>query len=363
MTQNQADFQKRLTNLRQQFSAWKIEALLVTNATNRRWLSGFTGSAGKLLITPEKAWLATDSRYWEQAQQEAPHFTLYKDFRRFTDTAEFIRQAGVTRVGLEAQDITLAVARSLHQIEEIEWIPLDAPIDPLRQIKTEWELEKICQAAAIADEAMARVPQLAKVGMTEEALAWELEKFMREHGAESVAFPIIVASGPNSARPHHRPGKRPLQPGDVLLVDLGAQVDGYKSDMTRTFFVAYMPEGPISEVYELVLSAVTAVLDNLKPGLTGAEADALARTLIDVSGYGEYFGHGLGHGVGLDIHEGPGLNSRAQKEQLAAGAVVTVEPGIYLPGVGGVRIEDLVLLTDSGCKLLSQFPKEAQIVG
>jgi Xaa-Pro aminopeptidase len=227
----------------------------------------------------------------------------------------------------------------------------------LRQVKSAEELAIIQSAARITDLAMEQVPALVRLGMTESELAWLLEKTMREAGADAMAFDIIVASGPNAALPHHHPGARTLQIGDALIVDMGAAVNGYKSDLTRSFFLGATPSEAYWAIYTTVLAAQTATIDHLRAGMTGKEGDALARDVIVEAGYGDRFGHGLGHGLGLDIHEEPRLSRIRDKELIPDGSVVTVEPGIYIPDFGGVRIEDLMLVSDSGATLLSHAAK------
>ena len=345
--------QQRLTTVRAKFDEWKVDGLLIGSAANRRWLSGFTGSSGQLLVTREQAILATDSRYWQQAAQEAPLFTLFKHQRTPEDAKNFIWSAQVVKLGLEAQHTTLAEWQQLRKIKGINWFSLPQTLEGLRGMKTAVERQAIQAAAAITDLAMSQVNQIAKIGMTEKQLAWELEKMMREAGADSMAFPVIVASGPNSALPHYRAGERPLQVGDILLIDMGAELNGYKSDLTRTFYLGSQPSNQFKYIYELVQLAQTNALTHLRPGMTSQEGDALAREVIEDAGYAEHFGHGLGHSVGLEIHESPNLTWRYE-ENLPAQSVLTIEPGIYLPGWGGVRIEDLIYLTDEGPILLSQ---------
>ena len=354
--------QNRLTAIRKKFDKWEVDGLLISSAMNRRWLSGFTGSAGQLLITRDQALLATDFRYWEQAIAQAPAFTLFKHQRTEKDTADFLAAAtataaGVSKIGLEAQHMTLDEAAKLKKVAGVAWTPLADTAESLRQIKSQAEIETIRAAAAITDQAMARFNEMARPGLSEKALAWELEKMMRELGADGMAFDVIVASGPNAALPHHRPGARKLQAGDAIIVDMGAKIDGYHSDMTRSFFLGSEPDAQYWAIYNLTLEAFTAVLDNIKPGMNGKEVDALARDVIAAAGHGDHFGHGLGHGVGLFIHEAPHLSTRAEKETIQAGMVVTVEPGIYIPGWGGVRIEDLILITETGFEYLSHCPK------
>lgn len=351
------EHEARLQALRDKFDEWKIDGVLIGSETNRRWLSGFTGSFGQLLVTRDQAILATDFRYWEQATAQAPAFTLFKHRRTEEDTAAFIASAAVERIGLEANHMTLLERAGLQKVAGVTWVHLVETVESLRWVKSSAEIEKIRTAAALTDQTMAQVPRLARPGISERGLAWELEKFMRESGAEATAFTLIVASGPNSARPHHRPGERLLQVGDVIIVDMGAQSSGYKSDLTRTFYLGNEPTELFWEVYNLVLAAQTAAINNLRPGLTGKEADALARNVIVAAGHEDHFGHGLGHGVGLDIHEGPQMSVRAEKTILEAGMVTTIEPGVYIPGWGGVRLEDLTQLTETGVELLSHSPK------
>ena len=361
MSKKETLIQQRLAAVRQNFADWQVDGLLINSEYNRCWLSGFTGSAGQLLITHEKALLATDFRYWQQAGTQSPGFELFKHRRTDEDNAAFLATADITRVGIEAQHVTLADRAKLDKIEGVVWIPLQETAESLRKIKSPNEIETIRAAAAITDQVMSQVNGIARPGMTERVLAWELEKLMREAGADGMAFDVIVASGPNAALPHHHPGSRQLQTGDALIVDMGAKLDGYHSDMTRTFYLGNEPDEQFWSVYNLVQAAQTAVLNQIKPGMNGKELDTVARDIISAAGQGEYFGHGLGHGLGLFIHEAPILSPRTENEILAPGMVITIEPGIYLPGWGGVRIEDLILITEDGFEYLSHCPKEPAI--
>lgn len=354
-------YKLRLQNIRQLIADQGIDALLVTYPANRRWLSGFRGSSGRLIITSKQAVLATDSRYWEQAQTQAPDFELFKDKRQHEDTVELLKQIGVERIGFEAHHVSVAEFDDLARIDGVTWVPMDRPIEPFRQVKTEIELKTIRAAAAIADQAMSLVPQFAVPGISERALAWELEKKMRESGADGVAFDTIVAFGSNSALPHYRPDDRILHLGDIILVDMGAELNGYKSDMTRTFFLGVPEDERFLTIFNLVNSALNETVGKLKPGVNSKEAHQMAIDIIDKGGYRESFSHGLGHGVGLDIHEAPWLSVARPPVELAPGMAITVEPGIYLPGWGGVRIEDLILITETGSETLSHYPKEPLI--
>ncbi|MCA9972037.1 MAG: aminopeptidase P family protein [Anaerolineales bacterium] len=359
MNDYQSIYLDRLTAVRHRLADWQVDGLLITSPHNWRWLSGFTGSNAQLLVTPTAARLATDSRYWEQALAEAPVFDLVQQLRApgGGDLQMLLQETGARRVGIEAAHVSLlALQRLRRDAPEITWVPLAETLEPLRAIKQPAELALIRAAAAITDEVMAQAPRLARPGMTERALAWELEKVMREAGAEAAAFEIIVAAGPNSARPHHRPGERPLQAGDAIIVDLGAQVAGYKSDLTRTFYLGEEPDARFREVFALVRAAQTAVFTHARAGMTSQAVDALARDVIAAGGHADHFGHGLGHSLGLEIHEDPRLSPHLPQTPIPAGAVITVEPGVYMPGWGGVRIEDLALVTADGFERLSHCP-------
>lgn len=353
--------EQRLARVRAALDDWGVEGVLISSPMNRRWLSGFSGSAGWLLILPDAAWLATDFRYWEQAAHQAPAYTVHQMGERRVVT-ETVREVAAGRcLGVEASHLTLQAFADLQAVGEVSWKPLETTVESWRAVKTEEELATIRRAAAITDMAVSQVPDLAHPGMTEAELAWLIERALRENGGEALAFDVIVASGPNAALPHHHPGERRLQPGDAIVVDLGAQVDGYKSDLTRTFYLGAQPDEPFRDIYDLTLRAEMRALEGIRPGLSGVAADALARDVIAAAGHGDHFGHGLGHGVGLDIHEEPRLSPLSKTVALEPGMVVTVEPGVYLPGWGGVRIEDLVVVTESGVEVISQAPKEPAI--
>ncbi|MFQ5421022.1 MAG: M24 family metallopeptidase [Anaerolineae bacterium] len=359
MKQNQALYTNRLAAVRKQLASWDVAGVLIGSPANRRWLSGFTGSNAQLLITAEKAIIATDFRYYQQAAIQAPLYTLFKHERRAEDTAAFISSAAIPKIGLEANHTTLEEAQKLKKAApDVAWVSLPEIVEPLRSIKTAAEIEDIRAAAAITDQAMLQVNEIVRPGMTERELAWKLEKTMREAGADSMAFPIIVASGANAALPHHMTSHRRLQPGDAMIIDMGAMVNGYHSDMTRSFFLGNEPTDKFWNVYKLVLRAQTAVLTTARPGMKNKDIYNIARDTIAQAGHQEHFGHGLGHGVGLNIHEDPLLSQRsAEDARIAAGMTLTVEPGVYIPGWGGIRIEDLTLITADGLTPISRCPK------
>jgi Xaa-Pro aminopeptidase len=352
-------YETRLADVRDRFDEWQVDGLLISSRSNGRWLSGFTGSSGWLLITGCEAFLATDFRYWTQAAEEARSFRLFKLRGALEGSlAELIGSAGVSRIGIETGQITVRdfdryVALDLG----VEWVKLGETVETMREVKSAVEIAAIRGAAAITDAVMAQVNELARPGMSEAQLAWELEKRLRKAGASGMAFDIIVAGGPNSAKAHHHPGQRPLQPGEPIIVDMGAKLDGYNSDLTRSFHLGDNPNQQFWNVYGVVDEAGRHALQNAQPGMTGQEVDALAREMIAAAGYGDYFGHSLGHGVGLDVHEGPRLAATAVDSPVPVGSVVTIEPGIYLPDWGGIRIEELVVMTEQGAERISQCPR------
>ncbi|MGQ9491047.1 MAG: aminopeptidase P family protein [Anaerolineae bacterium] len=350
----------RLTNLRAVLAELGADGLLVSQPEDRYYLSGFSGSSGWLLITQQGAWIATDFRYFEQVAQESPAYTLA---RVTTTLAELLPRlladAGVRRLAFQSDHATFDDVQTwARAVPDIEWVPTKALVSGLRARKDAHEAAALRAAIALADEALAAALGEVRPGMTERELAWVIESYMRTHGAQAASFEIIVAGGPNGAKPHARPTDAPLQAGQPIVIDMGARLNGYCSDLTRTICLG-QPADPdrFWSVYNTVLQAQTAAEAALRPGMSGPEADAVARQVITEAGYGEFFGHGLGHGVGLAVHELPRL-SRISTDTLAPGNFVTVEPGIYLPGWGGVRIEDIAVVTENGAEVLTRAAKE-----
>lgn len=335
-----------------------IDLLLVTDLVNVRYLTGYTGSNGLALLGPSTRTFITDFRYVEQAAEEVD--PSFERLRAPQDLVAAIGEGlpeGELRLGFEDANVSVRTHARLRELldERVELIPTAGLAERLRAVKDPDEIERIKAAAALADEAFERLLQEGLVGRTEREVAIALEQCMRVLGAQRPSFDAIVATGAHGALPHAQPRDVQIGRGDLVVIDWGARLDGYCSDCTRTV-AAGDPNGDVRVVYELVLEAQLAGLGAVKAGESGREADAVARGVIDAGGHGEEFGHGLGHGVGLDIHEGPRLSQRSDDE-LRAGNVVTVEPGIYLPGRFGVRIEDLVVVTDNGCEILTSFPK------
>jgi Xaa-Pro aminopeptidase len=351
----------RLEKLRQAFTEKGIDALFVSQSDNRRYLSGFDGSAGYLLITPQASILATDFRYLEQARKAAPDYELFKTTGDIGDWFPgLLSGLDLRHLGFEAGHISFSLYRKLsHTLAKAELplrlIPVEGLVEGLRTVKEPEEIEFITRASAISDAAFEYAETVIRPGTSEQELAWEIEKFMREQGSEAIPFEVIVASGPNSALPHARPSPRQFALGEPIVIDIGAKVSGYSSDLTRTICLGAQGED-FGKVYDIVLGAQLAAVAMTKEGMTGDEADSMARIVIEEAGYKEAFGHALGHGLGLSPHEAPRLGPNSA-EKLANGMVFTIEPGIYLTGWGGVRIEDTVVMESGKIRIISKARK------
>jgi len=353
---------ERLARLRQKMQELGVDTFMVTQPENRRYLSGFTGSAGVLFITQEAALIATDFRYYEQSRQEAPLFELVKIEGKFEGLLpRILERLGSRRVAFEGDHLTYDAYTTYRQAipEQIELVSTKDVVRWLRAVKEPEEIAAIRRAVALTDRAFDILREMMQPGMIERELAWKLEREMRQAGAEKLSFDVILAGGPASAMAHAKASERPLQAGQPIVIDTGCMWQGYCSDLTRTVILGE-PDARFMEIYGIVRQAQERAQTNLRAGMKGNEAHALAEEVIERAGYGDAFGHGLGHGVGLAIHELPVL-SPLSDHTLEAGMVFSVEPGIYLPGWGGVRIEDLVLLTEQGVEVLSQAKKEPVI--
>lgn len=338
-----------------------LEAMLISSPENRHYLSGFTGSAGYLLISKDQAVLATDSRYTEQATNQAPQYQVLQ-VRGWDWLMEWLEESGTKRLGFESQDMTVAtynnLLEALKQHDSLSHVSLVATsglAEDQRTIKDGEELAMLQKAIDASDAAMEAVCPEIREGMSEREVAWRMEVAMRDLGADSLSFDTIVAAGSNGAMAHHRPSDRPITRGEPIVIDMGAKVGGYCSDITRTVVVGE-PDETFRKVYDTVLGAQLTAINTVKVGMTGEECDGLARTVIAEAGYGDNFGHSLGHGVGLAVHEFPRVAPKSS-DLLQTDTVFTVEPGIYITGWGGVRIEDIVILGGDGATTLSKASK------
>ena len=328
------------------------QPLLVSDPANVRYLSGFASSNAALLVDEDRVQVFTDYRYAESARAvEGAEFVEAK-----RDLYQTLSERLSGRIGFEGPSLSFERYSRLHAAAS-EPVPTYGLVEELRVVKDEDELASIRRAADIANIAFERfVDEGGLVGRTEKELAWRFETFLHDANADGVSFPVLVASGPNAAKPHTVPGERRVERGETVIVDAGCMVDGYCSDCTRTFATGSLPD-ELQRAYEVCLDAQLAGLEAVKPGASGPGADSAARDRIEAAGFGEAFGHGLGHGVGLLVHEDPRL-AQESRSTLAVGNVVTVEPGIYLSGLGGIRIEDLVVVREDGPEILTTFTKD-----
>jgi Xaa-Pro aminopeptidase len=365
----------RLQRLREKMADVRLDGFLVgapvedtfrTHAANRRYLSGFTGSTGWLLITADAAFIAVDFRYFDQAQREASGFTLFPTSDGIESWfARLVGEAGLTgrRIGFEPGDTTVATYQAMKKAlekmppgERAKLLAAPSLVEDLRAIKEPEEIAALQGAVDLGDEAFQAVAQRIEPGWTERQVAWEIERYAREHGADGLSFETIVAAGPWGAMPHAQPRDHPIEAGEPVIIDMGVRVDGYCSDLARTIVVGGERDSRFREIYDIVLTAQLTAEELLKSGMSGEEAHMLAHSVIAEAGHGEDFGHGLGHGVGLLVHESPRL-ANTSKDELKDGMVATIEPGIYISGWGGVRIEDMVVIDQGKARVMSRAPK------
>ncbi|MCH5251713.1 MAG: aminopeptidase P family protein [Lachnospiraceae bacterium] len=339
-----------------------VDALFLTNAANMRFVAGFTGE-GYVYISDNISMVVTDSRYTIAAKEECPGFYVaeWDKIGYYTPLFEMLQKDRVVTLGIEDKEMTVSDYQNLikrlneAKLSEIKIEMLADKVTEHRAIKSEEEIAAIRQAEKIGDQAYKRVLSELKTGITEKQVAALIEFFMKEEGAEGISFDTIAASGIHSAMPHAVPTDKVLERGDFLTMDFGCRYRGYCSDMTRTVVIGEASDRQ-KKIYETVLTAQKTALAGIRPGLTGKEVDALARDVIEKAGFGENFGHSLGHSVGLDIHEKPGFTTK-EKGMICPGMVITVEPGIYIENYGGVRIEDVVVITEEGCENITHSPK------
>lgn len=350
-------FQNRLKSLRESMSLKGLDGVLVIGDPNRNYLSGFTGDESFIIITGDKALFITDSRYTEQAKNEVEDYEILEYKGSFPDFfADVVKKFNIKKIGFEDNVVSYELYTKLANKIEAELVAMKGIIEDIRLIKDNSEVESIKKAAAIADKAFSHMLNFIKAGMSEREIGLELEFTMKKLGAKDLSFPSIVASGLRSALPHGRATDKIIKKGELLTLDFGCIFEEYCSDMTRTVAIGEIDD-KLKDIYNVVLQAQENVLKFIKPGEKANKVDSIAREYISKKGYGSYFGHGLGHGVGREIHEAPRLSPMSETI-LKDGMIVTDEPGIYIPSIGGVRIEDLVLVTKDGCETLSKSPKE-----
>ncbi|KQO17239.1 M24 family metallopeptidase [Paenibacillus sp. Leaf72] len=349
---------QRLKRIREQLEREQLDGILIASPYNRRYLTGFTGTAGFVAITKDQALLITDFRYTRQAAQQAVEYEVIQYAGKpFELIREKLDAVGARKLGFEKTHVTLAGYEAYEEsFNGLELVPTQNIVEKLRGIKDEREQGHIRKAIDITEKAFEHILGFMKPGLSEKDVSAELEYFMRKNGATSSAYATIVASGLRSALPHGLASDKLLGTNEFVTLDFGASYEGYCSDLTRTVFIG-KPEQRHKEIYKIVLEANETTLNGLRPGMTGKEGDSLGRDCIAGYGYGEYFGHGLGHAFGLEIHEWMGFSQKSD-DVLQPGMILTVEPGIYIPDFGGVRIEDDILITDTGIEVLTKSNKE-----
>ncbi|TKH27519.1 Xaa-Pro dipeptidase [Bacillus wiedmannii] len=352
---------EKIERVRSAFDEAGIDGILLTNEHSRRYMANFTGTAGVVLISKNRAQFITDFRYVEQASKQAVGYEIVQHAGLIIDeVAKQVKELGIQKLGFEQDTLTYSSYSAHKEVIDAEFIPTSGLVEKLRLIKTDSEIKILKEAAQIADAAFEHILSFIRPGVSEIEVSNELEFFMRKQGATSSSFDIIVASGLRSALPHGVASEKVIETGDFVTLDFGAYYKGYCSDITRTIAVGE-PSDKLKGIYNIVLEAQLRGVNGIKAGLTGREADALTRDYITEKGYGEYFGHSTGHGIGLEIHEAPGLAFRSDTV-LEPGMAVTVEPGIYIPGIGGVRIEDDIIVTSEGNEVITKSPKELIIL-
>ena len=351
----------RIQKLRETLTAEGLDALLVSDPLHIRYLSGFSGDSGLALIGPKRTFLITDFRYEEQARTEAPDVQLLIARDGFVEKmAELPQEVMGHRIGFEEAHLPYKVYKKLREhLSHVEWIAQEDLVERLAIVKDAQEIAHIREAVRIGDRVFEEILPFLKPGITEREIAAEIDYAIRKHTAEGPSFEAIVASGPRASMPHATVSERKIEPGDLVILDFGAVFRGYASDMTRTLSIG-TPTAPQRRIYEIVLRAQEAAIAAAKADMPCSELDRVARTIIENAGYGPQFGHSLGHGVGLNVHEEPRISSKSD-QILKPGMAITIEPGIYLPGWGGVRIENLVIIREDGCENLTAAPKQLEL--
>ena len=352
------EYKLRIDKLRKILSKSEIDTIFISSKDNIKYYSGFTGTLAFLLISETEAIIVTDSRYTIRAQEECPDYNIYKLKSGDNWIKNSTDQIKAKTIGFEGNQLSVNMLNQLKERSEnnLNWKDFSNEITNQRVIKSESEINLIEETISISDKAFNNVSKNIYAGITEKEIAWEMEKEMRNLGADSISFDTIVASGLNGAKPHHSPTDKEVMNNEAITIDMGAKLNGYCSDLTRTIFIG-TPDDKFKKIYSIVLRSQLISLETAKEGMSGEEIDKISRDIISTEGYGENFGHSLGHGVGLEVHENPGVGPSSENK-IEPGMIYTIEPGIYIEGWGGIRIEDMVLMTDNGNKLLSHADKE-----
>jgi Xaa-Pro aminopeptidase len=351
----------RISSARRYLERFGVEAIIFLGLPNIRYLTGFTGSDGALVLAKDKGWFLTDSRYTTQASLEVTGAGVVEYRIKTEGIAALLNAEKVKKIGFEAEQTTVSFLKAVTEaLPEVEWLPVGSELDDLRIIKSADELQLLAECAGIASQALNGVLDSIRPGVTERDISLALEFAMKRAGADEKSFDFIVASGPRGALPHGKASDKLIQAGELVTIDFGAVYRGYHSDETVTIAVG-VPDRRQKEIYSIVKDAHDKALEAVKPGISLRELDYIARGFIDGKGFANFFGHGLGHGVGLEVHEKPTVSFRS--EQVAAeGMVFTIEPGIYIPDWGGVRLEDTVVVTQDGCRTLTKVSKQLMVL-
>ena len=351
-----SEAEMRVEKIQHYLNKNKIDAMLIESPINRRYVTGFTGTFGSVFITQQKAIFITDFRYVAQAKDQAKGFTVIENRNTAEEIGQQIEKEQIRTLAFEEAYTSFTNYKKLQAYENVELVPVIDVIEQMRMIKSAEEIERMKTAASISDKAFERILNDLQVGVSEKDICNKLEMYMREEGATSSSFDMIIASGYRSALPHGVASNKKIEQNDVVTLDFGALYEGYCSDMTRTVVVGTPPE-QLEEIYHIVNDALTIGIESVKAGASCGVVDTTIRDFITEKGYGEQFGHGAGHSFGLEIHESPYF-AKTSTDILKENMVMTIEPGIYIPNLGGVRIEDDVIVTATGCEIITKSPKE-----
>ncbi len=355
-------YEERLKSVRKILDSNQLDGILFTSLENIRYLCGFTGSDGAFVITQKESFFLTDSRYWTQSEEEVKRSQIVHYRKKMEGIFSLFSDQKLRRIGFESASLSFSAHQFLAEKlpPEAKLISLEEEIKNIRAPKDKQELSLLRTAIEIASKAFLEIQELLKEGAVEREVSLEMEWSMKRKGAEALGFDIIIASGRRSALPHGKASAKRVENGDFILIDFGSKFEGYHSDQTRTVVCGH-PSSEQQKIYQIVKEAHDKAIERVRPGIPISEVDGAARDYIRDKGYGEYFGHGLGHGIGLAVHEEPVVNSE-NKSLVQEGMVFTIEPGIYIPNLGGVRIEDMVLVTSHGAELLTFLPSELKII-